>query len=362
MKETDLIQKYGEEKISDAKLRAGIERNRGFFQSALSTCFELSETKADGDAKDFKSNSDQLSHRINQVCDFFLPYYTKADLLAEQYQKFYKRGSTLIYLFAVIAVLTVTVQALFHVVPHWAILIEVISIICIIFIIEYGNRRGWHRRWIDYRFLAERLRCALFMALIGEKAYLTFPANDLYHLREEDNWILKFFGDVWSKWEKNKEQNTLIPVTFNLIKRFIQCGWLADQKRFHKKNIRIHERSHKQLSWAGLLLFYSTLLFAVIHFLRWGGEAAGPVWTLFAIAFPTIGLTFTAMRAHFEHNKLVRRSRKMVNRIEAIEDMLEEADTMDKLLTVCRQIEILMLSETTEWHGLISFHHLEPPG
>ncbi len=358
MIKSEPIQKYEKEKISDDDLHAGIERNRGYFQKSLNTCLAKSQSKDGAQEKE----SEALSERLKQVCDVFLENYTRADLLALQYQTFYKRGSFLIYIFAVVAVLTVTVQALFRVVPHWTILIEVISIICIIFIIEYGNRRGWHRRWIDYRFLAERLRCAIFMALIDEKAYLSFPDNDMYHLSEEDNWIFTAFGKVWNNWEKIKQQKPLIPVPFDLLKRFIQCGWLEDQKTFHQKNIGKHERRHKQLSWSGLILFYLTLVFAIIHFLHWGGEGAGPVWTLFAIAFPTIGLTFTAMRAHFEHNKLVRRSKKMVNRIAAIEDTLEKADTMDKLLPVCRQIEILMLSETTEWHGLISFHHLEPPG
>jgi hypothetical protein len=28
----------------------------------------------------------------------------------------------------------------------------------------FGNRRKWHSKWIDYRFLGERLRSALSMA------------------------------------------------------------------------------------------------------------------------------------------------------------------------------------------------------
>lgn len=358
MKESELIKKYVEEKIRDNDLQAGIERNRGYLQKSLKTCLARSQSKDAEQGKGFEA----LFERLKQVCDFFLQEYTRADLLAEKYQKFYKWGSTLIYLFAVLAVLTVTIQALFRVVPHWTILIEIISIICIIFIIEYGNRRGWHKRWIDYRFLAERLRCAIFMSLIGEKAYLSFPDNDMYHLGEEDKWIFTAFGEIWNEWEKKKQKEPLISVPFDMLKRFIQCGWLEDQREFHQRNINKHSRIHKQLSWTGLVLFYFTLVFAIFHFLHWGGEGAGPFWTLFAITFPTIGLTFTAMRAHFEHNKLVRRSHKMVNRIGVIEDTFEKADTMDELLHVCRQIEILMLSETTEWHGLISFHHLEPPG
>lgn len=291
-----------------------------------------------------------------------LPHYTKADLLALRYQKFYRRGSIFIYLFASLAVITVSLQSLFSVIPSSFLLLEVLSIACIIFIIVLGNKVGWHRRWIDYRLLAERLRCAVFMALIGNRNSVMFSPDDLYHEGGQFTWVSTMFQEVWHQYEKRIVQSNMNTIPFELLKRYILCAWLEDQKKFHQKKVMRHKSSHKRLSSAGVVLFALTFAAALLHLFHIGGDNLAPVWSFLAISFPVVGLTFTALRAHFEHNKLARRSEAMVKRIKDVEQELYTADNRKRLLHACRKVEILMLSENTEWHGIIGFHELEPPG
>ncbi len=76
------------------------------------------------------------------------------------------------------------------------ILLEIFSIIFIIFIIKYGNRIGWHRKWLDYRLLAERFRFAVFMAMVGEEVSTRFSQNDLNRIQNRDNRVFLFFREV----------------------------------------------------------------------------------------------------------------------------------------------------------------------
>ena len=151
------------------------------------------------------------------------------------------------------------------------------------------------------------------------------------------------------------------PNVFMILKRFISLAWLEDQKKYHLKNIEKHMKKHKKYSVTGEMLFFLTLIAAVLHYLGAGGHARGPLLAFLAISFPAAGAAFSALRAHFEHNRLSRRSEKIVYYIEELEARLGKVDSMEGLLRVVREAESLMLNENSEWYVMIGFHRLETP-
>lgn len=354
----DIRKKYEAESVNDVEIQKTVDDTAAHLWKHLQT--SLNELRKEKVVL-IQELPRVLSERFNAVCTLFLPCFGKADFLALKYQTYYKWGSILIYLLSAISVIAVSAQALFISLPHHVILIEILAISSIIFIIKYGNSIGWHRRWLDYRLLAERFRFAVFMAIVGVKASTKFSGSDIYNTRETDHWVFSCFSDIWSRWEKMSNVMIDDRDVFLIIKRFISLAWLDDQKRYHLKNIRKHLKKQRKYSVLGETLFFLTLIAAVLHYIGAGGHEQGPLLTFLAISFPAAGTVFSSLRAHFEHNRLSRRSEKIVYYIEELEARLEKADSMDSLLKVVREAEALMLNENSEWYVMIGFHRLETP-
>lgn len=313
--------------------------------------FEAVYTEQDSSAK----------ARFSHVCNIFLSSFVRADVLAEKYQFHYKTGSLLVYFLAATAILCAAAENLFKAVPHEAILIEIISIAGIIFILIYGNAIGWHRRWLDYRFLAERLRCALFMAFAGEEVSSGFSRHDLYHANENDHWAFSYMRRIWNQWEKSGESQQDNIESLEQLKLFLRTAWLEDQRGYQKGNIARQMKKHHRLSLTGEILFLLTFAAAIAHYFHLGGHMFSPALTFASIGLPALGAAFSGLRAHFEHNKLSRRSQQMAKYLAVLENRLAAANDSKTLLQVLHEAEALMLSENAEWHAVVGYHELQKP-
>lgn len=300
-----------------------------------------------------------LSAHLETICNTFLPHFARADSLAMKYQFYYSLGSKMIYLLSALAVIAVAAQSLFSSLPHEIILIEIFCIVSILIIIRHGNSVGWHRRWLDYRMLAERFRFAVFMAMAGEKASAKTHGQTLYDEEIKIDWISARFSDVWAQWEELRRPGPDDAVSIEILKRFISLAWLEDQRKYHLKNVVKHLQKHKRYSFIGETLFFLTLIAALLHYLSIGGHALGPSLTFLSISLPAAGSAFSALRSHFEHNKLARRSEKMASYFGELESRLAPVNTMEGLLQIVRDAEVLMLNENSEWYHMIGFHGLD---
>ena len=285
MPSDDIRRKYEAESVAGKKVQKTVEDAQSYLRGHLQKGFdELLNEKI----IEIEEIPQVLSDRFNAVCNLFLPHFGKADFLALKYQAYYKWGSILIYLLSAISVIAVSAQALFSSLPHHVILIEILAISSIIFIIKYGNSIGWHRRWLDYRLLAERFRFAVFMALVGEKASTKFSGSAIYNTMETDHWVFSCFSNVWSQWDEMSNVMIDDRDVLLIIKKFISLAWLDDQKRYHLKNIRKHLKLHRKYSVLGETLFILTLIAAVFHYLGVGGHEGEPLLAFLAISFPWV--------------------------------------------------------------------------
>lgn len=302
-----------------------------------------------------------LLANLDTICGIFLPHFSNADSLALKYQFRYKLGSILIYLLSALAVVAVAAQSLFRSLPHEIVLIEVVSIVIILVIIRYGNSLGWHRRWLDYRMLAELFRFAVFLAMAGEKASVNSQGRSLYDAGSKKDWIFACFSDVWLHWEELRITVPSDAVSLEILKKYISLAWLEDQRKYHLKNVMKHLKKHKRYSIAGETLFFLTLLASVFHYMNIGGHALGPSLTFLAISMPATGAAFSALRSHFEHNRLARRSEKMAAYLRELELQLVAVDSTDGLLRIVQEAQALMLNENSEWYVMIGFRKMETP-
>jgi len=298
------------------------------------------------------------THNLHEICEWMLPYYSQMDILAMRYQNLYFRAGGLIYALAAAAVAVAAFQALF--LPNWPriILIEVAFIVAVLIIFWLGNRQRWHSKWIDYRFLAERFRSALFMAVANINVTTMHPPRHLSLSYSSHDWMVNAFSSFWNLHPQLQGPDSS---GFVGLRKFLLTAWIDDQIRYYKSTSQRHWRKHRRMSLAGYILFSCTFIAAVLHVLPVGSDLFHRLFAFMAIVFPAIGGALGAIRIHREYLRNAERSTEMVRHLEETKGKMKEVQNLESFLPLVREAEETMLHENEDWRVVVRFHELEPP-
>ena len=304
--------------------------------------------------------------RLNIILDHFLEEYVRADLLAGKYQRYYKSASKAIYVLAAFAVIILSLQYIFHL-NHWIGAGEIVAIFLILLILRIGNKTGWHRRWVNYRFLAEQVRCGIFMALLsGQGQQSAGPPRPYQWVH--DSWSLNRYRKLW---RSKPDLPPLAHDDMQIAKGFIDQAWFDDQKEYHLGKTTIQLTNHYRISFVAEMLFWLTLGAALLHVMPnlfhlahistgyLDNDLSISVLTFLAIALPTGASASTGLRAHFDMKKIGKQSELMERRFVLLQKKLYQAKTIDELQETAREAEAIMLQESADWYQTIGFHELE---
>ena len=301
----------------------------------------------------------QLStDRLHAIRELVLPHYSRADILALRYQRLYFKAGSLVYILAAAAVAVAAFQALF--LQGWPriALIEVVFILAVLAVVWLGNRRKWHSKWIDYRFLAERFRSAQFMALANLDVANLRPPRHLSLSYSSQDWMVSAFSSVWRRLPR---PHGLELSEFEGLKKFTLAAWIDDQINYHEKTSERHGRRHNRLTFAGNILFGLTFVAAALHALHFGAGVFDRIFLLMAIALPAAASALSAIRTHREYLRNAKRSAEMVRHLEEIRERMTATQDFESFLQLVREAEETMLHENEDWRIVVRFHELEPP-
>ena len=93
--------------------------------------------------------------------------YGWADFVGGQLAQIFRGAFILNFVFAALAVVCAAISIVQHDWKPWLVCIELLLIVTVVLNTSLGWRRQWHRRWFEGRELAERLRVALLLWLLG---------------------------------------------------------------------------------------------------------------------------------------------------------------------------------------------------
>jgi hypothetical protein len=326
---------------------------------------KIGAARVEQESENYRQTLRSLAHEANYSSDLLarieekiLPRFVRADLLAERYQRYYFRAGSWVYALAALAVAAVTFQILFF--PHvleiaW---IEVLCILGVIAIYGIGNRKKWHQKWIDYRFLTERLRSAIFLALTGMNVTAMRPPRHLSLSYSAQDWMVSAFSTVWSELPKPDHSPSL---EFTELKAFLVRAWIDVQIDYHRKSSEQHQHRYKILLHTGNFLFGLTLLTAFFHVFHLGPAVLNTLFGFLSIVFPTTGAALGAIRTHREYLRNAKRSGEMVRHLEELKKQAKSAQRKEQFFLLVREIEETMLHENEDWRVVVRFHELEPP-
>lgn len=306
-----------------------------------------------------------LEQFIKPLRDHLLPHFARADLLAQRYQFKYTRAGGAIYTLAALAVAVVTIQTLVFAHLHELLWLEVGAMVVIVTLLHLLRVRKWHRKWIDYRFLAERLRAALFLSVADVHAEPPKPPLYLASSYQADDWMVRAFTWIWNERSSRRSDGE---VPLQSLKRFLRALWLEDQVSFYTKTSERHTRRYWWLERTGEILFWLTLAVAFIHAVGLG-ELILPAFSSHlnvllisaAIIFPAVGAALAGIRSHREYLRNSERYGQMARQLSRISRQIESAQTLKKLSELLQEANELMLRENQDWRIVLRFQKLGTP-
>ncbi len=297
-----------------------------------------------------------------QLQTVLAPRFARADAIAGAVGQRFRSSYVTNFAFAALAVV---LSLLGLVLPSGAkpflIASEVAIIAAILIITRLGNRAGWHRRWLDNRHLAERLRCLSISARLG----------DLDLRADADvrpgwvGWIVRATARELGLPDAQVDAPYLAGVRRALCALIdSQIAYLsADARRMHKLEHRLH--------LLGTALFATTAIVCLlVLFLKVAdtmaptsalAHVAHPLITLATIAsagLPAIGAAIYGIRMQGDFAGAAERSEALAHQLASLRTVIDaDAPGFDTLTRRARRLSDLLTQDLTRW---LQTYHARP--
>jgi hypothetical protein len=303
--------------------------------------------------------------------NILLPAVSAADHLAVYYSLVYRSTYIFNFLFAAIAVALALLGIFIHDpnAKSYVVLVELAIIVAILITWLHGHRRQRHRRWLEYRRLAECLRHFRILAPLGCEGSIGRPRRDL-DADDEEDWV------SWYAWSLRR----LIP----LPNAFVDAAYLAamrdatlsaeiaGQLDYHGKNAHRTETLDHRLHHGGQILFATTagVCAAFLGLVWFVGLPADQeerdlilgVFTFLTALLPTLGAAFAAIHVQGDFQTVAKQSERTAKRLAAIGKVLaEEPLSFARLADRIEKVSQILMAELLEWQTIFRTRPLSLP-
>jgi hypothetical protein len=228
-------------------------------------------------------------------------------------------------------------------------LVEFFITLAIILNTILGTRNEWHRRWLDYRQLAERLRPMRSFKLLGIAA--PDPAGTNTN-PVPTRWIEWYASTVWRAMGCPIARIT--PRRADQIAESVADHELAPQVGYHERHSQTIAKLDHRLDWIGTMLFFATLVVSVATLagLAMGANFVnnyGDWFTLVSAGFPALGTAIFGIRFQGDFGGSSVRSQATANALREIEQELRKYTTLTRAADLTEQAARVMLADLDEW-------------
>jgi hypothetical protein len=341
------------------------------------------------------------------VRDRLAPFYARASLLAKRNQALYQRAGMAVWTLFPLATAAVAAAVL---VPRFGtagFAVHLVALLLMAAVVFLADRTRSHEKWLECRFLTERIRSGIFLAASGFDATTLrvppFAGKESWR----NEWAVRAFEEIWRRLPRLEgcDGGSCAPML-----AFVRKRWLEDQIGFHERKAATAHRRSRRLENGGRALFVLAVLVAIAHLVipllhhaesgapgeedgvsiggalgesvpvegAAGGDAPGEsvpggdapgegasgerLLAFLAIVLPGAGAALGGYRAHREYSRLAKRSAGMALELRELAARLDEVRDPEALGNVLREVEQLMLAEVQDWLMLMRFVPVEPPG
>jgi hypothetical protein len=314
--------------------------------------------------------------RTSFTRNFLKMHHDWADSLANFYVNLYRSSFVVNYVLAALAVSFALCNFILKEPKPWPTWVELGLILMIIIITIMGNHWNWHRKWVDYRLLAEYFRTSLFLAPLG----WTLPSVRPRPLYERDD-----PGNTWVSWHfRAVMREAGLPFARADAQYLQKClkdvnADIQHQVDYHDRNRKELSRIYKHLHLGSLALFGLTLLACILHLTlenSWATErltslnlTAHAHWvsnflTVLAAALPTFGAAIAGILSQGEFHRNADHSEAMQQRLNQIASAAIHPETTSVLKAIGQLAEEaaeVMVFELLDWRSIFQVKVLGLP-
>jgi hypothetical protein len=307
-----------------------------------------------------------ISSGVRELVNLRLfPYYAQASILAKESQKRFYRAGKFIYAMSAAAVGCAAVGVLFPSIAWAGFGTELVLLIVISLTLRQAHRNHSHQSWIENRFLAERIRCGIFMAICGVEPRPIEVLPYMGHSQTVNDWTVRVFDEIWDRLPplaRCSQGECLI------LNPYVREAWIGDQVDFHKYKQKREGRARERLAMSSKIVLPATIGAATLHLLLLLWPPAGgaePLHLLhhrlhqglafIALLFPAIAASLAGMEAHREHLRLEKRSANMGPQLARLNRQMASAADPERFESLLQQVDEIMLRETQDWLMLMRY-------
>jgi Flp pilus assembly protein TadB len=284
-----------------------------------------------------------------------------ADALANKNQRGYRASLRLTFLFAALALIAITAQTVFDL-PALVGLIDLGAILVIGLVVIQSGRARQQERYLGYRFLAERLREAPFLALVGiDQVQPTAFAPEFAGYPSE-GWPWRVFDEIWSLRPRCSLEELDVPT----VRGWLADEWISDQLAHHAKTYTREKAAQEQTERWVKSLFVATAVAAFAHFLLelfgdWGGAGWTPpnVMVFVSISLAAIGAALAGFGSQRGYRRYAANARQMQNFLQHDLERMRAAKTPSVVRRVAEDTHRHMLAENRTWFRDLLFEEIE---
>ena len=281
-------------------------------------------------------------------------HYAWFDQLSTYYAGLYRSAFLTNYLLAAAAVLAAATAT------YPGFVVELVSLGAILCLRALGARRDWHRRWIEYRDLAERLRVARYLRIVASppvtETRLLPHFSPTGGAAAQIDWLHRAIVR-----EIGLPSIAFTRQYLELVREYLIEQEISDQIRYHTENGLRLKRLNQRLHLLSISAFGLAFVVATLHLCL-----EGFTLNYLSILLPTIGAVLFAIRNQGELVHVSEQSERMAIALTSLRDeiihspaaIVDQRSLKEKAQTVAK----IMLSETADWQSLFRARPLELPG
>lgn len=324
-----------------------------------------------------------------QLADALLPTFVWADGIANRLADAYRSGMIVNF---VLAALAVMVGILF--LPagmadyKWVFaLVELALLGAILGVTAAGARRGWHRRWFAMRRVAEYLRHAPSLLLLGvARSTGRWPRGDHGAGNGHGH---GHGGTPGAAWPEHFARHALRDVGLPqvaLTRDYLRAGlcgvvlpYVGGQARYHEDKAQRLARVHHRLDKAAEACFGFAVLAVTAYLVLKGAGVMGiapkhlasdlsPFFTFCGVAFPTLGANLSGIRYFGEFERFSAISRVAAGKLREIEARTRllvsgtpSALTYAATADLIHALDEAVIEEIASWQAVAGAKHLALP-
>lgn len=302
----------------------------------------------------------------------FSKQYAWADHLAVHYAGLYRSFYSLRFLLVIIATFGLFL-GFYTDFPVNAVgfALQAASILAIFFFARLNERRGWHQRFLDYRYLAEQLRHMRYLSLLGlSLPPLQYPAYNSQAVPQWVDWhyrnIIRQAGLV----------STLVDRDYvDAVRRLFAVQLVAGQREYYRRKSNRLAMLSKRLEKTGMTLFMLSLIVFPLRALAFlllpkagapiGGMEPAAIHTLaneISLLLPAMALVFFGVRSQGEYARIAQRYAAMAGQLrKAFQELRRLKRGSSRQIGQRMKVTSgMMVDEVSDWRVVVKSKPLTP--